>query len=92
MKAIKLIITLLIFIQVSSPAEEKRDSYASELKKKFSSVSQKDTAAINALVRKGTKFLSSKDNNLVIIKECIDSAVIICEKEKLEFPARLHLL
>ncbi len=92
MKAIKLIITLLIFIQVSAQAEEKRNPSPSVIKMKFSSVSQKDTAAINAFVRKGTKYLSSKENNLDIVKECIDSAVLICEKMKIEVPARLHLL
>ena len=92
MKAIKLIITLLIFIQVSAQAEEKRNPSPSVIKMKFSSVSQKDTAAINAFVRKGTKYLSSKENNLDIVKECIDSAVLICEKMKIDVPARLHLL
>lgn len=92
MKAIKLIITLLILIQVSAQAEEKRNPSPSVIKMKFSSVSQKDTAAINAFVRKGTKYLSSKENNLDIVKESIDSAVLICEKGNIEFPSALQLL
>jgi tetratricopeptide (TPR) repeat protein len=92
MKAIKLIITLLILIQVSALAAEKRNPSPPVLKIKFSSVSQKDTAAINAFVRKGTKYLSSKENTLDIVKTCIDSAILICEKKKIDVPARLHLL
>ena len=92
MKAIKLIISLLILIQVSAQAEEKPNSLPSVIKMKFSSVSQKDTAAINAFVRKGTKYLSSKENKLDIVKESIDSAVLICEKKKIDLPASLHLL
>lgn len=72
MKAIKLIITLLIIIQVSSQAEEKRTPSPSVIKMKFSPISQKDTAANNAFVRKGTKYLSSKENNL----EMTDGATI----------------
>ncbi len=63
MKAIKLIIILLIFIQISAFAGDKLNTSPSAIKLKFSTVSQKDTAAINSLVRKGTKYLSSKDNN-----------------------------
>ena len=92
MKVVKLIITLLIFIQVSALAGEKRNSSPSVIKIKFSSVSQKDTAAINSFVRKGTKYLSSKENTLDLAKTCIDSAVLICEKKNIEFPSGLHLL
>jgi tetratricopeptide (TPR) repeat protein len=92
MKAIKLIITLLILIQASALAGEKRNSTPSAIRIKFSSISQKDTAAINEFVRKGTKYLSSKENTLDIVKTCIDSAVLICEKKNIEFPSGLHLL
>jgi hypothetical protein len=56
MKAIKLIITLLILIQVSALAGGKRNSSPSAIKIKFFSVSQKDTAAINAFVGKNNIF------------------------------------
>jgi tetratricopeptide (TPR) repeat protein len=92
MKAIKLITLLLIFVQMSVAAGEKLSSTASAIRFKSSSVSQKDTAAINAFVRKGAKYLSSKENNLDIVKVCIDSAVMICERKKIDVPARLHLL
>lgn len=91
MKAFKLIILLLAFIQLTALSGERLKSTPSAIKYKLSSVSQKDTAAINAYVRKGEKFFSSK-GNLDIIKECIDSAVLMCEKKKIDIPARLHLL
>lgn len=92
MKAFKLIILLLIFIQVTAFAGEKLKPSPSVIKFKLSAGSKKDTAAINTFVRKGTKYLSSKENNLDIVKACIDSAVLICESKKIDVPARLHLL
>jgi tetratricopeptide (TPR) repeat protein len=92
MKAIKLITILLIFIQSSVVAGDKLNRTPSAIKFKSSSGSPKDTAAINTLVRKGTKYLSSKQATLDIAKTCIDSAVLICEKKNIDVPARLHLL
>jgi len=92
MKTIKLIITLLILIQVSALAAGRLNSSPSAMKIKFSSVSQKDTAVINAFVRKGTKYLYSKENALDMVKICVDSAVLICEKKNIDIPPGLHLL
>jgi len=92
MKAIKLITILLIFIQSSVVAGDKLNRTPSAIKFKSLSGSPKDTAAINTLVRKGTKYLSSKYAALDRAKTCIDSAVLICEKKNLDIPSRLHLL
>jgi tetratricopeptide (TPR) repeat protein len=92
MKAIKLILILLAIIRVSAIAEERPVTASSSLRVKLSSVSQKDTAAINDLVRKGSKYFSSKQGNPDIVKTFIDSALLICEKKKIDIPARLHLL
>ena len=92
MKAIKLIIILLAIIKVCAIGEERPVTTSSSIRVKLSSVSQKDTAAINDLVRKGSKYLSSKQGNPDIVKTFIDSAVLICEKKKIDIPARLHLL
>jgi tetratricopeptide (TPR) repeat protein len=92
MKAIKLITILLIFIQSSVVAGDKLNRTPSAIKFKSLSGSPKDTAAINTLVRKGIKYLSSKQATLDIAKTCIDSAVLICEKKNIDVPARLHLL
>jgi len=92
MKAFKLIILLLTFIHLTGWAGEELKSSPSLIKFKSTAGSPKDTAAINALVRKGTKYLSSKENNLDIDKACIDSAELICERKKIDIPARLHLL
>jgi tetratricopeptide (TPR) repeat protein len=92
MKAIKLIIMLLIFIQVSVIAADKPTAISSAIKIKLSPEAQKDTAKVNALVRKGTKYLSSKSFTIDIAKACIDSAVLVCEKKNIEIPANLHLL
>ena len=92
MKAIKLIIILLAIIKVCAIGEERPVTISSSIRVKLSSVSQKDTAAINDLVRKGSKYLSSKHGKPDIVKTFIDSAVLICEKKKIDIPARLHLL
>ena len=92
MKAIKLIIILLTFMQVSAPAADKLTASNSAIKIKLSSGSQKDTAVINNLIRKGTKYLSSKSSKIDMAKTYIDSAVMICEKKDIDIPARLHLL
>ncbi|MBS1231398.1 MAG: signal transduction histidine kinase, LytS [Bacteroidetes bacterium] len=92
MKAPKLIIMLLIFMQVSAVAGEKLNLPRSAVRLKSLSGSPKDTSAINSLIRKGTKYFSYKDAKLDIAKTCIDSAVLICERKNIEVPARLHLL
>jgi tetratricopeptide (TPR) repeat protein len=92
MKAIKLIITLLIFIQVCALAGEKPNPPFEVIKTKSSSVTQKDTAAINSLIRKGSAYLWSKSGKIDIVKTYIDSAVLICENKKIEIPSGLHLL
>jgi tetratricopeptide (TPR) repeat protein len=92
MKTFKLIILLLVLIQFTALAGDRLKSTPSAIKYTLSSGSQKDTAAVNAFVRKGTKYLSSKENKLDMVKECIDSAVLICEKGNIEFPSALQLL
>jgi len=92
MKAIKLIIILLAIIKVCAIGEERPVTTSSSIRVKLSSERQKDTVAINNLVRKGSKYLSSKQGNPDIVKTFIDSAVLICEKKKIDIPARLHLL
>jgi tetratricopeptide (TPR) repeat protein len=92
MKAIKMIIILLAIIKVCAIAEEKPITTSSAIRIKLSAESQKDTAAIYDLIRKGTKYLSLKEGTLDIVKTCIDSAVLICEKKNIDFPSGLHLL
>ena len=92
MKAIKLIIILLALIEVSADASDRVNSSPSAIKIKLTSGSQKDTAVVNSLIRKGTKYLLSKSSNIDMAKTYIDSAVMICEKKEIEVPARLHLL
>lgn len=93
MKAKKLFILFLIFIQCSLMAEEKKNAVSSSIKIRTSSESQKDLEKINALVQKGRIYMSSKkDYSPNIVKSYIDSALLICEKKKLEIPPNLHLL
>jgi len=92
MKAIKLIVLLLTFIQLPASAAERLKTSPSVIKFKSLSVSPKDTAAINTLIRKGTKYLSFKNDTIDIVKNCIDSAVLICEKKNIDMPSGLHLL
>jgi len=91
MKVRKLFIILLIFIQEASLAGVVLKPSPASIKLKSSSVSPKDTAEVNSLVRKGMKSLSSKDY-FVQVKIYIDSAVLICEKKNIDMPSGLHLL
>jgi tetratricopeptide (TPR) repeat protein len=67
-------------------------SDASDLRIKIPRDMQADTAKINSLTRTGFKYLSSKGAMLKDAQACIDSALAICEKKKIEIPALLHLL
>ena len=58
-----------------------------------------DTSRINSLTREGIKYISNPAKTekadamaLAKAKACIDSAVLICGKKKIEIPALLHLL
>ena len=91
MKVRKLFIILLIFIQETTLTGVGLRPSPASIKLKSPSGSPKDTAEVNSLVRKGMKFLSSKDS-FDQVKAYIDSAVLICEKRKIEMPPGLHLL
>ena len=91
MKVRKLFIILLIFIQEASLAGVGLRPSPASINLKSPYVSPKDTAEINNLVRKGIKFLSSKDS-FDQVKVYIDSAVLICEKRNIDMPPGLHLL
>lgn len=52
---------------------------------------QRDTARINKLTAAGIELLSKK-SGFDKVKSCIDSAVMICDKERIEVPSLLHLL
>ncbi len=52
---------------------------------------QRDTARINKLTAAGMELLSKK-SGLDKVKNCIDSAIMICDKERIEIPSLLHLL
>jgi two-component system LytT family sensor kinase len=94
MKAFKpvTIIILLCFLVFSLFTAEKPMQYSTAVKIKLTRISQKDTAAVNEFVRKGIKYLSSKPQMIDEAKACIDSATAICEKKKIEIPARLNWL
>ncbi len=64
----------------------------STIRMKLPSIIQGDTSRINTLTRTGVKYLSSKSPMIGKAKACIDTALYICEKEKIEIPALLHLL
>jgi len=54
--------------------------------------STRDIDEVKEFIRKGSKLLMSKDATLARVKACIDSATLICERKKLDFPAGLYLL
>lgn len=54
--------------------------------------STRDIDEVREFIRKGSKLLMSKDATLDRVKACIDSATLICERKKLDFPAGLYLL
>jgi tetratricopeptide (TPR) repeat protein len=92
MKAVKLIIILLLAFAFNVSGISRPAQFSTAVKIKFNQKSQKDTAAVNDLIRKGIKYLSTKPLMVERVSECIDSAFSICEKEKIEVPARLNSL
>lgn len=92
MKAVKLIIILLVLIVGTAEAAERKGQSYSAVKIKLPPRSLKDTAVINTLVKRGMKYLSAKDAMIEQARNCIDSALLICEKINLEVPPGLHLL
>jgi tetratricopeptide (TPR) repeat protein len=92
MKAVKLIIILLVFIVGIAEASERKSQAHAAVKIKLPPRSLKDTAVINTLVKRGTKYLFAKPAMIEQARNCIDSAVLICEKTNIEVPPLLHLL
>jgi tetratricopeptide (TPR) repeat protein len=55
-------------------------------------VAPSDTAEVNNLVRQGISYLSKKNYNPKKAEACVDSALLICDKNGITVPATLHLL
>ena len=92
MRAISLIILFLGFVNSYTYAGNILNSSSSAIKFKPSSLSPNDTAVINTFIRKGEKSLSSNKADLDLVKTCIDSAVLICNKKNIDIPSSLNLL
>ncbi|MCJ7450057.1 MAG: histidine kinase [Bacteroidales bacterium] len=91
MKAFRLIILFLVMMPGISQATTAFLSDASNIRIKIPRDLPEDTAKINSLTRTGIKYLS-KPLMIKEAKACIDTALFICKKEKIEIPALLHLL
>ena len=92
MKALRIILLLSLIFGLSIPDCESQ-SVKSTIRMKIPSFMKGDISTINKLTEAGTKYLSStKHPNLENAKACIDSALYLCEKGKIEIPANLHLL
>lgn len=91
MKAFKIVILLLGLSFCHSLKVSGEVSDFPRTKIRLPAVEVKDTAKINSLTRKGFKYIASSAK-IRQAKECIDSAVMICEKKNIEIPALLHLL
>jgi tetratricopeptide (TPR) repeat protein len=57
-----------------------------------SSKSAKEMSHVDNLIKTGFSLLSKKSFSVSKLEACIDSAVLICEKKNIDFPATLHLL
>jgi len=60
-----------------------------------SSVSKEDTARINNLIREGFKSMKESSKSLTVSEKTeifIDSATLLCDKNKIDYPPLLHLL
>jgi len=57
-----------------------------------SSYSAEDTTTINNLARTGLKYSGKLPDGIEKVKAYIDSAELLCEKNKIDFPPLLHLL
>ncbi len=62
---------------------------------KRSSVSSEDTARINSLIREGFMFFKESSKGVLVSEKAetyIDSATLLCDKNKIDYPPLLHLL
>jgi tetratricopeptide (TPR) repeat protein len=91
MKGFKLILVLLGLIPWTSSLTGTFMPSSSVVIIRLSYNTPKDTATINNLTRAGLKYISQK-GMIEKAKACIDTAVIICNKENIEIPALLNLL
>ena len=91
MKGFKLILVLLGLIPWTSSLTGTFMPSSSVVIIRLSYNTPKDTATINNLTRAGLKYISQK-GMIEKAKACIDTAVIICNKENIEMPALLNLL
>jgi tetratricopeptide (TPR) repeat protein len=85
--------SILIFILsgVLINGNENSGTYLKNVVIKRSADLRKDTARINELVSEGIRYLN-KPVRIEKVKSCIDSAILLCEKQKVEIPSLLHLL
>jgi tetratricopeptide (TPR) repeat protein len=91
-KACLLNLLLISIITGSSSASPVSASLRNSIIFSRNSKTESDTAKVNRFTRSALNLaLVSKSNNIDIIKEKIDSAEYICEKENIEIPALLHL-
>jgi hypothetical protein len=91
MKALRLIILFLVLMPGISQVEVTSLPVVTNIRIKRLSGSSQDTSRVNSLTRAGIKYLS-KPPGIKEAKPCIDTAHYICQKERIEIPALLHLL
>jgi tetratricopeptide (TPR) repeat protein len=83
---------MLFALLSARSADNKENLNLNPVKTRFSLNSGGDTAKINELVRRGSEYIKSKDVKFEVIKACIDSAVNLSERTKVETTSSLHLL
>ena len=91
MKALRIII-LLSLLSGYCIADCNPQSHFSAVRMKYPSFKKDDFSRINEITEAGIKYLTTKPQNLEKAKACIDSALYLCEKGKVEIPGNLHLL
>jgi tetratricopeptide (TPR) repeat protein len=87
-----MIILLLSFVNLHGNGNGIIYSTGSAIKVKTRSSLSGDTAVINTLIRKGSRYLDSKNLYPDSAKAFIDSTILICEKNNIDLPSGLHLL
>jgi tetratricopeptide (TPR) repeat protein len=91
MKSFKLVFLLIGLIPLSSSLAGVVSSASSVGRITSSSSVPGDTSRINSLSRSGFKYILKKEM-ISKAKDCIDTAISICKKDKIEIPALLNLL
>lgn len=88
----RIILFVCIIIGTSSSALSGLNARSGVKGMMKSTVSREDTAMINHIIREGFMYTMKSSTDFDKVETYIDSASLLCQKKKIDFPPLLHLL